>query len=126
MKRSSTHFKLLWVVLLLVTVAAISYYQSNLRTASSEFGKISKVQSYSPDITATVYDSQEGDATVVWVSGLTDFEEGFSQFGEIWQVYSFKPEISATTYNSDGGNATVIWMSGMDYEPIPRYQDSAL
>jgi hypothetical protein len=75
------------------------------------FSKILQVYSFTPEIAATAYNSRDGNATIIWLSGIDEWP---SEFGQIWQVYSFTPEIAATTYNSRDGNATIIWLSGMD------------
>lgn len=83
------------------------------KTSESQFGNILNVYSYSPEITATAYNSTSGEATIIWISGLSDMRDE-SKFGEIWEVYSYKKDVSVTSYESDRGDATIIWVDGVD------------
>jgi hypothetical protein len=100
-----------WAAAVIALFVGLMIFQN--KTSKPQFGNILDVYSFSPDVTATAYNSTSGDATIIWISGLSDIKED-SKFGEIWQVYSYKKDVSVTAYDSDGGDATIIWVDGVD------------
>lgn len=80
---------------------------------STKFGTISQICSFTPEVTATTYNSKPGNATVLWLSGM---DEPPLEFSQVWQAYSFKRSVTATVYDSAPGGATIIWLSGIDHD----------
>ncbi len=80
-----------------------------------DFGKIWQLYSFNPNVSATAYDSKNGKATIIWLSGM-DESSFATASGQIWSVYSFATNVNATAYDSKPAGATIIWLSGMDNE----------
>ncbi|MDD2710149.1 MAG: hypothetical protein PHV34_19370 [Verrucomicrobiae bacterium] len=68
--------RLMWVPLVVMLImGGLIWFLRPVARNGSQFGEIWQVYSFHPKVSATTYESKQGNATIIWVSGMDGDED---------------------------------------------------